>query len=164
MADAQTFRKAWAKFATGVSVVTTIQPDGKVHGMTANGIGSVSLDPLLVLVCADHKTNTYPLIKETRRFAINILREDQQPIAEYYAQPPEQRTGDVGATFSFTERGSAMLDGCLAAMDCHVVNEHVTGDHTIFIGEVDEIQVSSGRPLIFCESKYGGLAQDGFQL
>lgn len=161
MTDADMFREAWAKFVTGVAVVTTIEPDGGVHGMAANGINSVSLDPLLVLVCVGHSRRSYPLIKDTRRFAISILTEDQQPIAEYYAQPPELRTGDVVVAFSFTKRGSAIVDDCLASMDCHVVNEYVGGDHTIFIGEVDEIQVDSGKPLIFFESKFGRLGQSG---
>lgn len=159
MADAQSFRQAWRRFATGVAVVTTIQSDGHVHGMAANGINSVSLDPLLVLVCVGHNRNSYTLIKQTRRFCINILSEDQQPIAEYYARPADQRIGNVPASFSFTERGSAVMDKCLAAMDCHVVNEYVAGDHTIFIAEVDEIHVSSGRPLLFFDGKYSRLGQ-----
>lgn len=158
MADAQTFREAWGKFATGVSVVTSIEPDGHVHGMTAQAVGSVSLDPLLVMACVGHNRNSYPLISKNGAFAISILREEQQPIAEYYARPPEQRTNDVPIAMSFTERGSAVLEDCLASMDCHVVAEHVAGDHTIFIGEVDEIRLGDGRPLLFFEGRFGGLA------
>ncbi len=158
-ADALSFRKAWGKFATGVAIITTIQPDGKVHGMAANGINSVSLDPLLVLVCVGHNRNTYPLIKETGRFAINILSAEQQALGEYFARPADRRSGDVKLSFSFTERGSAILDNCLSSMDCHVVGEYVAGDHTIFIGEVDEIRVNAGDsgPLIFFEGKFRGL-------
>ena len=105
MPDAQTFRQAWGKFATGVSIVTTVRSDGDVHGMTANGINSVSLDPLLVLVCAGHTTSSYPLIRDSRRFAINILSEDQQAIAEYYARPTDQKTGDLEIPIRMTERG-----------------------------------------------------------
>ena len=159
-ADVQAFREAWGKFATGVSVVTTTQQDGGVHGMAANGIASVSLDPLLVLVCVDHSRNTYPLIRDTGRFAISILNEDQQAIAKYYAAPPETRKGQVDVPYSFTGRGSATVDGCLAYMDCHVVTEHTAGDHTIFIGEVDEIQVNSGRPLLFFESRFMRLGSE----
>ena len=147
-------------FATGVSIVTTRQPDGEVHGMAANGICSVSLDPPLVLVCVQHNRNTYPLVRGTGRFAINILREDQQYISRYYASPAEERQGQVDVRFSFTERGSATVEGCLAHMDCHVVDEHESGDHSIFIGEVDEIKVSSGRPLVFFGSAYRRLASD----
>ena len=157
MADAQAFRQAWGKFATGVSIITTVEPDGQVHGMAANGIASVSLDPLLVLFCVGHNRNSYPLIRATRRFAISILNEGQRPIAEYYTRPPEKRTGDVEISFRFTESGAAVIDDCLASMDCHVVNEHTAGDHTIFIASVEEIDLQSGRPLIFYEGAYGRL-------
>lgn len=160
MPDAQQFRQAWSQFATGVSVITTREADGHVHGMAANGICSVSLNPMLVMVCVDHRRQTYPLIKKTQRFAINILAEHQQAIAEYYARPPEKRTGDVEAPFNFTQRGAAVVDGCLAYMDCHVVQEVLAGDHTIFLGEVDEIQVNSGRPLVFYQSAFERLAQE----
>ena len=158
MPDAQTFRQAWGKFATGVSVVTTLRSDGEVHGMTANGINSVSLDPPLALVCAGHATTSYPLIKESRRFAINILSEGQREVAEYYARPTDQKTGDVDVSFTLTERGSALVDGSLSQMDCKVVSEHVAGDHTIFIGEVEAINVSNGKPLLFFEGRFGQLA------
>ena len=159
MPDAQTFRQAWGKFATGVSIVTTADSDGSVHGMTANGINSVSLDPLLVLVCAGHTTASYPLISESRRFAINILSTEQQAIAEYYARPTDQKTGDLDIPISQTERGGYLVDGSLAQMDCRVVSEHVSGDHTIFIGEVEEINVGDGSPLLFFEGRFGQIAE-----
>ena len=158
MPDAQTFRQAWGKFATGVSVVTTVQEDGSVHGMTANGINSVSLDPLLVLVCVGHTATSYPLISEVRRFAINILGEDQQPVAEYYARPTDQKTGDLDVSFTHTEHGSATVDGSLVHMDCRVVTEHEAGDHTIFIAEVEEIEIGDGKPLLYYEGRFSSLA------
>ena len=162
MVDSQVFREAWGKFATGVSVITTIQPDGHVHGMTAQGINSVSLDPLLVLVCIGHNRNTYPLISKARRFCINILNVDQQGIAEYFARPPEKREEGFHVPFSFTEKGSATIDDSLTFMDCRVVEEYVAGDHTIFIGEVDEVTVNDGsNPLLYFESKFGRITHDG---
>lgn len=158
MSDADNFRKAWGKFATGVSIVTTNAPDGEVHGMTANGITSVSLDPLLVLVCAGHSTATYPLIRSSGRFAISILGEHQQSIAEYYARPTDGKTGDVQVSFNRTRHGSATVDGCLATMDCQLFDETRAGDHTIFIGRVDEIEINAGKPLIFYEGKFGQLS------
>ncbi|MBM3944119.1 MAG: flavin reductase family protein [SAR202 cluster bacterium] len=163
MPDAQQFRQAWSRFATGVSVITTREPDGGVHGMAANGICSVSLDPMLVLVCVDHRRQTYPLIKSTGRFAINILAGDQQAIAEYWARPPEKREGDVETPFKFTKRGAATIEGCLAYMDCHVYQEVPAGDHTLFIGEVDEIHIGSAEePLLFYQSKFNQLDSSSF--
>ena len=158
MADAKLFRRAWSRFATGVSVVTTIEKDGNVHGMAANGIASVSLDPMLVLICVGHNRNSYTLIKNSGRFCINILTEDQQNIGEYYAKPPEKRTTDTPATVVYTNSGSASFERSLASMDCQVVSEYVAGDHTVFIAEVDEITVGEGRPLIFFEGKWDSLA------
>lgn len=162
MPTTHNFRQAWGKFATGVSVITTNAPGGEVHGMTANGITSVSLDPLLVLVCAGHSTASYPLIKSSGRFAISILGQDQQSIAEYYARPADGKTGDVEVSFNRTRHGSATIDGCLATMDCEVVDETLAGDHTIFIGRVDDIEINAGRPLIFYEGKFGQLSNGMF--
>jgi flavin reductase (DIM6/NTAB) family NADH-FMN oxidoreductase RutF len=140
--DQQTFRSAWRKFVTGVTVITTIENGGAVHGMAANGIASVSLDPLLVL------------IKSSGRFAINILSDRQEAAAKYYGAPSEKRNGDPGIEFAFTGNGSAVLPGCLAYMDCHVEGQHEAGDHTLFIAGVDELEVNPGRPLLFYEGGF----------
>jgi flavin reductase (DIM6/NTAB) family NADH-FMN oxidoreductase RutF len=158
MSNQHIFRQAWGKFATGVTVVTTVRPDGEIHGMTANGICSVSLDPLMALVCAGHHTASHPLIKESGRFTINILSLEQQSIAEYFARPSEKKTGDVDVSFTISPHGGAIVDGSLAHMDCHVVAETVAGDHTVFIGEVDQLDAGSGDPLIFFEGTFGQLA------
>lgn len=159
--DAQeTFRQAWGKYPTGVSVVTSIEPDGNVHGMAANGINSVSLDPPLVLICVGNNRNSYPLIKQTRRFAINILSDRQQPVAQHYASPAEARSPDFAVSFTFTDSGAAFIDGSLASMDCRVVNEQVAGDHTIFVAEVERIEMADGDPLVYCEGKFARLDMD----
>jgi flavin reductase (DIM6/NTAB) family NADH-FMN oxidoreductase RutF len=158
MPSTHDFRQAWGKFATGVSIITTNAPGDEIHGMTANGITSVSLDPLLVLVCTGHSTATHPLIRASGRFAISILGQHQQRIAEYYARPTDGKTGDVEVAFNRTRRGSATIDGCLAMMDCEVVDETVAGDHTIFIGRVDEIEINTGTPLVFYEGKFSKLS------
>ena len=160
MPDAQTFRQAWGKFATGVSIVTTVRPDGEVHGMTANGINSVSLDPPLALVCAGHSTSSHPLIREAGRFAINILSEEQRAIAEYYARPTAQKTGDTDAAFTLTDSGAALIEGCIARMDCRVVAEHDAGDHTIFVGRVEKIDTADGRPLLYYQGRFERLPDE----
>lgn len=159
MVDAQLFRQAWGKFASGVSVVTSIEPDGGVHGMAANGINSVSLEPLLVLICVGHNRNSYPLIKQSGRFCINILTQAQQNVAEYYAAPAEKRLDEPPTAFRLTKNGSAFIEDSLASIDCRVVTEYETGDHTIFIAEAEEIEVNSGNPLLFFEGKFGQLGK-----
>ena len=158
MLDADTFRQAWRKFVTGVAVITTIEDGGTVHGMAANGIASVSLDPLLILISVGHERESNPLIKTSGRFAINILSDQHEEAAKYYGSPSDKRKGDPGIAFSFTATGSAVVPGCLAYMDCHVVNQHEAGDHTLFIAGVDELQVNSGSPLLFFDGGFHRVA------
>jgi len=156
--DSKIFRQAWGNFATGVALVTTIEQDGTVHGMTANGVASISLDPMLVMVCVGHKAKTYPIIKESGRYGINILSEYQEPIGSFYASSESETTHEPNTRFHFTESGTAFLDGALSSMDCNVVRHYDEGDHTIFIGEVESIEVKSGSPLIFFNGKWALLA------
>ena len=157
----EAFLQAWGNYPTGVSVVTSIEPDGSVHGMAANGINSVSLDPLLVLVSVGHNRNSYPLIKDAGRFAINILSGEQRAIASHYASPAERRSADFDVSFTFTESGAAFIDGSIASMDCRTVHEHVEGDHTIFIGAVERIDLNDGEALAYCQGKFGRVMLDG---
>src|SRR5437588_9577258 len=89
------FRKAMGCFATGVTIIT-LDLEGEVHGMTANAFASVSLDPLLVLVCVDHSTRTHAHMHAKKRFGINVCREDQRAISEYYAR--QERTHENAET------------------------------------------------------------------
>ena len=161
MPDTDLFRKAWGKFATGVSVITSTDEEGNVHGMAANGIASVSLDPMLVLVCVDHRRNTFKRIRESGRFAINVLRDDQVTVAEHYARPPETRVASPESDVVLTDSGGAKIEGSLTFMDCSVYSEFTQGDHTIFIGKVENLEVGEGKPLIFFESKFNEVAHDG---
>ena len=161
MADIDQYRKAWSKFATGVSVILSKDQEGVVHGMAANGITSVSLDPMLVLVCVDHSRNTYKRIKETGRFSINILNQSQAKVAEYYARRPEKRIGNPPCDLVFGENGSPKIADSLAFKDCSVNEEIIQGDHTIYIGKVADITIADGKPLLFYESMFNELAHDG---
>src|SRR3974390_925922 len=109
------FRKAMGCFATGVTVITVDQ-DGEVHGMTANAFASVSLDPMLVLVCVDHRARTHAHLHARKRFGVNVLAADQQAVSEYYARSTEthQRAEDAGARFERTSHGTPVLHGALA--------------------------------------------------
>ena len=159
MSNSDLFRKAWGSFATGVSLITTVEENGSVHGMTANGIASVSLEPMLAMVCVGHSAKTYPILESTGKFGINILAEGQKAIGEYYAKsdPP---SGIISpAMFRFTATGTPFLEGSLASMDCQIVNAHKEGDHTVFIGEVSEIEISEGSPLLFYTGKWMTLTQ-----
>src|ERR1700755_2960200 len=82
-------RQALGRFATGVTVVTAERAPGQVHGMTANSFTSVSLSPLLILICVAHQAQLLPLIRKQKRFGVSILREDQRALSEYFAQTVE---------------------------------------------------------------------------
>ena len=157
MSDGAMFRRAWGSFATGVSLITTLEKDGSTHGMTANGIASVSLEPMLVMVCVGHNANTFPIIEETGRYGINILSESQKDIGEFYASSANQGNEKFESDFTASKTGIPFVNNALASMDCKVVSAHREGDHTIFIASVEEIQVNEGKPLLFFASKWMNL-------
>jgi flavin reductase (DIM6/NTAB) family NADH-FMN oxidoreductase RutF len=144
------------QFATGVTIIT-VDLEGEVHGMTANAFASVSLDPPLVLVCVDHATRTHAHLHAKKRFGINVLREDQRAISEYYARAErdhEHAETEAGARFDRTKQGTPMLRGSLAFLECRLNSAEVAGDHTIFIAEVEDVVVREGEPLLFFRAKY----------
>ncbi len=150
------FRRAMGCFATGVTIIT-VDLDGEVHGMTANAFASVSLDPMLVLVCVDHTTRTHAHLHAKKRFGINVLCQDQRAISEYYARPErthENAEAEAGARFERTKHGTPVLQGSLAYLECRLDSAQVAGDHTIFIAEVEDVVVREGQPLLFFRGKY----------
>src|SRR5271165_1803331 len=150
------FRKAMGCFATGVTIIT-VDLDGEVHGMTANAFASVSLDPLLVLVCVDHSTRTHAHLHAKKRFGINVLCEDQRAISEYYARTErshENAEAEAGERFDRTKHGTPMLHGSLAYLECRLHSAQDAGDHTIFIAEVEEVLVRGGNPLLYYRGDY----------
>jgi flavin reductase (DIM6/NTAB) family NADH-FMN oxidoreductase RutF len=150
------------RFATGVTIVT-VDLDGEVHGMTANAFASVSLDPMLVLVCVDHTTRTHAHLHAKKRFGINVLCEDQRAISEYYARPERTQESaelEAGARFERTRHGTPVLQGALAYLECRLRSAEVAGDHTIFIAEVEDVVVREGEPLLFFRGKYRKVGED----
>ncbi len=152
---ASDFRKAMGCFATGVTVIT-VDEDGEVHGMTANAFTSVSLDPPLVLVCVDHRARTHAHLHARKRFGVNVLSSTQQAISEYYARSSEahQHAEAVGARFEHTAHGTPVLEGALAYLECRLHTAQPAGDHTIFIAEVEQVEVREGEPLLYFRSQY----------
>jgi flavin reductase (DIM6/NTAB) family NADH-FMN oxidoreductase RutF len=149
------FRKAMGAFATGVTVIT-VDTEGEVQGMTANAFTSVSLDPMLVLVCVDQRARTHAHLHAKQRFGINVLAENQQAISDYYANLPgaPQHAEEAGAHFDRTAQGTPVLHGALAYLECRLHSTQMAGDHTIFIGEVEEARVHTGDPLLYFRGKY----------
>jgi flavin reductase (DIM6/NTAB) family NADH-FMN oxidoreductase RutF len=149
-------------FATGVTIIT-VDLEGEVHGMTANAFASVSLDPMLVLVCVDHTTRTHAHLHAKKRFGINVLCADQRAISEYYARAErthENAEVEAGARFDRTKHGTPVLQGSLAYLECRLHSAQVAGDHSIFIAEVEDVVVREGQPLLFFRGKYRKVGED----
>lgn len=156
------FRKAMGCFATGVTIIT-LDLDDEIHGMTANAFASVSLDPMLVLVCVDHSTRTHAHMHAKKRFGVNVLCENQRAISEYYARPErthQNAEAEAGASFDRTKHGTPMLHGSLAYLECRLHSAQQAGDHTIFIAEVEDVVVRDGDPLLFFRGKYRQVGED----
>ena len=153
--DKARFRQIIGHFATGVTVITTAQ-EGWLHGMTANAVASLSLDPLLLLVCVDKTANMHEQIAKAGRFGVNILTGDQENISRTFAATtqPEQNALQ-GMAYRMGEHGSPIIDDVLAHLECEVVDRAEGGDHTIYIasvlsGGLDE----EGAPLLFYRGGY----------
>lgn len=158
----ENFRRAMSHFATGVTVIT-VDYEGEIQGMTANAFTSVSMDPMLVLVCVDQKARTHAHLHAKKRFGINVLAEHQRPVAEHYARidrDPGRAEEEAGAKFDRTQHGTPVLHGALAYLECCLRTAQDAGDHTVFIAEVEEVVVREGKPLLFFQSGYRGIGTD----
>jgi flavin reductase (DIM6/NTAB) family NADH-FMN oxidoreductase RutF len=157
----QEFRAALGRFASGVTVITVNTPEGEVHGMTASSFCSVSLRPPLVLVCIDHLAETYLHVRERGRFGVSVLKEDQEALSEFFADP--ERDPDAARRlaihYSQMKSGTPVVAETLATLDCSVVQAHAAGDHTIFVAEVEEVIVSEGSPLLYFRGRYAASRQ-----
>lgn len=150
--DPMEFRRTLGSFASGVVVVTTVGEDGEVHGMTANGFVSVSLDPPLVLVSVGDHTKMHGHLTNHTSYGISVLSEDQLDIASHFAGKP----GNTLPEFTWQD-DMALIDGAVGYLSCSIVDRHRAGDHTLFIGHVHRHSHTGGAPLTFHAGKFGAL-------
>lgn len=151
--DEAQFRSVLGHFATGVTVVAAVDGDQPV-GLSVNSFTSVSLDPPLVGFCAAKGSSTWPRIRATGEFTVNVLAEHQEPISRVFAA--RGRDKFRGLSWSPAPSGAPILDGVLAWVDCVVEAEHDAGDHVLVIGRVRDLDVADeGNPLIFYRGGYG---------
>jgi flavin reductase (DIM6/NTAB) family NADH-FMN oxidoreductase RutF len=154
--DARGYRDIWGNFATGVTVITT-DVDGWLHGMTANGVVSISLDPLLMLVSVDKNTRCHGQLGAARKFGVSFLGQDQEAISSLFAKRGEPEQGALrGVPFHAGPHGTPILDGSLAYLECRVAEIFAGGDHDLFVGEAlgGEILRSDAPPLLFFRGRY----------
>jgi flavin reductase (DIM6/NTAB) family NADH-FMN oxidoreductase RutF len=146
-------RKVLGHFATGVTVVTTRLPSGQPWGFTVNAFTSVSLSPPLILVCVDHRTESFQAMSQAQYFAVNFLAEDQEEIARVFASKMQDRFERTAYTDS--PQRNPLLEGCLGYLECRKIASHAHGDHTILIGEILAAEAHGGAPLLFYRSAFG---------
>jgi flavin reductase (DIM6/NTAB) family NADH-FMN oxidoreductase RutF len=149
------FRSVMGHFATGVTVVTAAGPTGPV-GMTANAVASLSLEPLLLLVCFDRGARTLPVIEDARRFGVNVLAAGQEAWARRFASKLDEAEKFDGVPHTLHE-GIPVIEGTLAWVGCRLQELIPGGDHTIGIGSVEAAEAGSGEPLIWYRGRYESL-------
>ncbi|MGI8812098.1 MAG: flavin reductase family protein [Pyrinomonadaceae bacterium] len=154
--DPDEFRLVLSRFASGVTVVTACDATGHPHGITVSAFCSVSLSPPLILVSIEKAAGSHDAIKGSGSFVVNILRESQRELSEHFALPingkfasVEHRTGTGGIP---------VLSGTLGALECRLRNDYDGGDHTIFVGEVEDSSVEDGEPLLYYRGGYHEIA------
>jgi flavin reductase (DIM6/NTAB) family NADH-FMN oxidoreductase RutF len=153
--DPQVQRRIMGRFATGVTVVTTRHGD-EVHGMTANAVASLSLEPPLVLVAVDRRAQMHGALHKGQCYVLNILSEAQEHLSRRFAMTGPKDLSDLVLTAAVT--GAPVLADALAWLDCRLVEVLPGGDHDIFIGEIVAGDAQEGRPLLYYGGRYRKIA------
>lgn len=152
--DSPSFRDTLGRFCTGV-VVATGCVDGRPAGFAAQSFSAVSLDPPLIALCPAKTSTSWPKLRESGSFCVNVLSADQKTVCDVFARTGIEKFDALGWSRGVT--GSPILDGVLAYIDCDLEAEHDAGDHTIVIGRVRDLKVVNpdGVPLLFFRGRYG---------
>ena len=156
---ARHFRDVLGRFATGVTVVTSIS-NGEPVGMTCQSFCSVSLSPPLVLFCPAKTSRAWPLMRQAGFFCVNVLASHQSELSDAMATKGDRKYDDVG--WSPAKSGAPLLDGVVGYVDCTVERVHEAGDHYVVIGRVQDLGFgadpaagSETEPLTFYRGRYG---------
>jgi 3-hydroxy-9,10-secoandrosta-1,3,5(10)-triene-9,17-dione monooxygenase reductase component len=150
--DAELFREVFGRFATGVAVITSAGEAG-AGGMTANALCSLSLDPLLALVCFENNARTLPIVRQAGRFGVNLLAAGQRELARVFASklPEAEKLDTVEHRY---EQGVPIIEGTVAWAACDLHELIAGGDHTIAIGRVTALGLGDGEPLLWYAGSY----------
>jgi flavin reductase (DIM6/NTAB) family NADH-FMN oxidoreductase RutF len=150
--DKNELRRVMGHFATGVTVITTFRKSGELHGLTANAFTSVSLVPPLLLICVDKKAESYPCFDEVGVFTVNILASDQEALSRRFAVSGGEKF--EGVAYHLGGNGAPILENTLGHIECRISATHDGGDHTIYIGEIQEAETREHKPLLFFRGGY----------
>jgi flavin reductase (DIM6/NTAB) family NADH-FMN oxidoreductase RutF len=151
------FRRGLSHFASGVTVVTTRDAQGRPAGLTASAFTSVSLMPPLILVCVAQNAQSYPALRDSKGFVINILADDQETLSNRFASSKGNSAEKFdGVPHTAGALGFPLLEGAIAHLECSTVHAYPGGDHTIFVGQVEAVQTQDGvEPLLYFRGRYG---------
>lgn len=157
--DTRALRNALGRFATGVAIVTAIDPDGQPIGLTVNSFSAVSLDPALVLWCLDNGSHSLEAFRRASHHAINILAAEQMDLSNRFATWPVDRF--AGLPWQAGLGGAPVFPGCCAVFEVANQSQVAGGDHTVFIGQVERYTDNpTPAPLLFHAGQYAKLARD----
>lgn len=146
------FRRALSRFASGVTIITTRDASGRLHGITVSAFCSVSLEPPLIVVCIEKNTGSHYAFLESSAFVVNILDANQQFLSDRFASRIPNKF--EGVAYQSGIGDLPVLDGALANLECVLVNHFEAGDHTIFVGQIEKARVSEGEPLVYFHGGY----------
>lgn len=150
------FRTALGRFASGVTVLTMRDAQGKDHGMTATAFSSLSLDPPLVLVCVDRAATMAAPLEHATHLAVNLLSAGQEEISRRFAEKDRDRF--EGLVLTRGVEGLPLISGALAHLQCRIQARHPGGDHTIVVGAVLAAHAHDGEPLVYHRGRYSRIS------
>lgn len=150
--NARELRHVLGSFVTGVTVITTVDTDGKPHGLTANSFSSVSLDPPLILWSQALTAPSHSVFNSCERFAVNILADEQVDVSNRFARGGADKFAGIAVQPGLG--GVPLINGCAAHLECRKVHSYPGGDHVVFIGEVERIERHLRQPLVFGSGRY----------
>ena len=150
--DKTLFRQVLGNLAAGVTAVTTVGPNDRPHGLTATSFTSVSLDPPLVLVCIDKKSETHPHFATAGVFAANFLARGQEAVSSRFATSGGEKF--AGLQWAWGSLGAPILAGTIGYVECRIVHAYDGGDHTIYVGQVEFAGAEKGEPLVYFRGAY----------
>ena len=150
------FKNAMSRFASGVTVVSTKDAAGKLHGITVSAFCSVSLEPPMVLICIEKSTVSHYAFEESGVFVVNILGDSEASASEKFATPFADKFEDV--EYYPGIEGIPVLRDALASLECRLTFSYHGGDHSIFVGQVENVTVRGGAPLVYFRGDYGTIS------
>ena len=149
------FRAALGNFASGVTVVTTKDANDNLHGLTVSAFSSVSMNPPLILICIQKSTPSHYAFEESKVFVVNILSDSQKEISNQFAFKHEDKF--AGINYNLSENGLPVLEDCLVNLECSLKHSYDGGDHTIFVGHIENAIINEGNPLVYWKGDYRDL-------